>query len=293
MRQIAKIALVGFATLALAACETDNLDSFNAAQSASPSGSAFDNALYGGYSQLASEEQNPYGDYGSDVTARDQFSGRALAAANGDTVLPEMVSARMLPPGEVDGANDVRRRLVAALDAGGRAKAPNSAARAQVMFDCWLEQLEENYQPADIARCRQGLNDALAEVDEALRPPPPPPPPPAPAQAEPFLIFFDLDSATITADSAEIIRRAADVARASGAASIEVVGHTDTSGSNAHNDALSLSRAAAVRDALVANGVMTDSISVEGRGENDPLVSTADGVPEERNRRAQGVWIYR
>jgi OOP family OmpA-OmpF porin len=72
-----------------------------------------------------------------------------------------------------------------------------------------------------------------------------------------------------------------------------VVGHTDTSGSNAYNDKLSVRRAEAVRDALVANGVQSGAISLEGRGESDPLVSTADGVPEERNRRVQGVWIYR
>jgi len=292
MKKLAKLAFAGAAVLALAACETDNLDSFNAAQTASPSGSAFDNALYNGYAQLASEEQNPYSDYAPDTLARDQFSSRALAAAGGQTVLPEMVSARMLPAGESEGAEELRRRLVAALDAGGREKAPVAAARAQVMFDCWLEQLEENYQPADIASCRQGLNDALADVDDALRPPPPPPVVEVP-KAEPFLVFFDLDSSEITADSAEIIRRAADVARASGAAAIEVVGHTDTSGSNAYNDALSVRRAEAVRDALVANGVQSGAISLEGRGESDPLVSTADGVPEERNRRVQGVWIYR
>ena len=292
MKQIAKLAVAGFAVLALAACETDNLDSYNAAQSATPSGTAFDNALHRGYAQLASEEQNPYGDYTSDIPARNEFSARALSAAAGDTVLPEMVSARMIPDVEVDGANETRRRLVAALDAGGRTKAPEAAARAQVMFDCWLEQLEENYQPADIARCRQGLDEALAAVEEALRPPAPEPVAEAP-QAEPFLVFFDLDSSDITAESAEIIRAAADVARASGAAAIEVVGHTDTSGSNAYNDALSVRRAEAVRDELVKNGVVIDAISVEGKGESDPLVSTADGVPEERNRRAQGVWVYR
>jgi len=290
MKQIAKITLAGFAVLALAACETDNLDSFNAAQSASPSGTAFDSALYNGYAQMASAEQNPYGDYSTDALARDQYAARAIASANGDTVLPEAVSARMLPAGEVAGANEARSRLVSALDSGARTKAPAAAAQAQVMFDCWLEQLEENYQPTDISRCHNGYLAAMAEVDEALRPPPPPAPA---AQAEPFLIFFDLDSSSLTADSQEIIRRAAGVARESGAASIEVVGHTDRSGSTTYNDALSIRRANSVRDALVNNGVTSGSISVEGRGESDPLVPTDDGVPEERNRRAQGVWIYR
>jgi OOP family OmpA-OmpF porin len=291
MKQIAKIAVAGFAVLALAACETDNMDSFNAAQSASPSGTAFENALYDGYAQLASAEQNPYADYSIDALARDQFSARAIASANGDTVLPEDVSARELPAGEVAGANEARNRLVSALDAGGRTKAPAAAAQAQVMFDCWLEQLEENYQPSDIQRCHSGYLAAMAQVDEALRPPVVEAAPAA--QAEPFLVFFDLDSSSLNADSREIIRRAAGVARDSGAASIEVVGHTDSSGSAKHNDALSVRRANAVRDALMGNEVTGNAISIEGRGESDLLVPTADGVPEEQNRRAQGVWIYR
>ena len=289
MHQITKLVFAGVAVLALAACETDNLDSYNAAQSATPSGTAFDNALYAGYAQLANEEQNPYGDYTTDGPARDQYSARALSAAGGETVLPEMVSARMIPDGEVGGAEDARRRLVAALDAGGREKAPQAAATAQVMFDCWLEQLEENYQPQDIARCRNGFNDAMAQVDAALAPPPVVEVAP---KAEPFLVFFDLDKSDITADSAAIIRAAAEVARESGAVGIQVVGHTDRSGSAAYNDALSVRRANAVRDALIANGVSAGAISVEGRGESENLVPTADGVPEERNRRAEGVWIY-
>lgn len=54
--------------------------------------------------------------------------------------------------------------------------------------------------------------------------------------------------------------------------SIAYVGHTDRWGSDAHNDALSLQRAATVRAYLESLGVKADSVSVEGRGRREPLV---------------------
>ena len=66
-----------------------------------------------------------------------------------------------------------------------------------------------------------------------------------------------------------------------------VIGHTDRVGSDAFNDALSRQRAEVVRRALVARGVAAESIVVVGRGEREPIVATADGVAEARNRRVE------
>ena len=66
-----------------------------------------------------------------------------------------------------------------------------------------------------------------------------------------------------------------------------VIGHTDRVGSDAFNDALSRQRAEVVRRALVARGLAADSIVVVGRGEREPIVTTADGVAEARNRRVE------
>ncbi|MFN3231515.1 MAG: OmpA family protein [Alphaproteobacteria bacterium] len=297
MNRILKPIVIGLGVLALGACETtsDNLDLYNQATGASPGGTAFDTALYNGYVQLANEEQNPYADYDIDGASRDFYSNRALASAAGQTVLPTDVAARALPPESVAEVTDGRARLMAALDGTARDKAPAAAGRAQTQFDCWLEQLEENYQPQDIARCRQGFFDALAQAEAALRPAAvaPAPAPAAPGRPEPFLVFFDFDESVITPESARVIAEAARRAQESGAAAIQVVGHTDTSGSNAYNDRLSMRRANAVRDELARNGIEASTVTVEGRGESDPLVPTADGVREPQNRRAEGIWIYR
>ena len=71
------------------------------------------------------------------------------------------------------------------------------------------------------------------------------------------------------------------------AAEVVVTGHTDRVGSVEANDKLSLARAEAVRELLVAAGVDRAQISVVGRGEREPAVPTADEVAEPRNRRVE------
>ena len=66
-------------------------------------------------------------------------------------------------------------------------------------------------------------------------------------------------------------------------------GHTDKSGPDNYNMALSLRRANTVKDSLVRNGVPATAISVVGVGESQPLVQTADGVREPQNRRVEIV----
>lgn len=66
-----------------------------------------------------------------------------------------------------------------------------------------------------------------------------------------------------------------------------VIGHTDKVGSDAFNDPLSRQRAEVVRNALLARGIAADKIAVVGRGKREPIVPTADGVAEPRNRRVE------
>jgi len=115
-------------------------------------------------------------------------------------------------------------------------------------------------------------------------------PPPAPAVAAPsYMVFFDWDRSNLSAQALNTIKQAANTFKTKGNARITATGHTDRSGPENYNMALSLRRANAVKDALVREGVPATAIAVIGRGEANPLVPTADGVREPQNRRVEIV----
>ncbi len=64
------------------------------------------------------------------------------------------------------------------------------------------------------------------------------------------------------------------------------VGHTDLAGSQEFNDRLSMQRAESVAAFLIKQGIPAREIETAGRGKREPLVPTADGVPNRMNRRA-------
>ena len=120
--------------------------------------------------------------------------------------------------------------------------------------------------------------------------PPPPPPvaeaPPAPPVARTYIVFFGFNKCNITAEADAVLSEAASAAKSTGSASVRVVGHTDTSGSNAYNQKLSECRANAVKSNLTGKGVSEGSISTSGKGETELMVQTGDRVKEPQNRRA-------
>lgn len=68
-----------------------------------------------------------------------------------------------------------------------------------------------------------------------------------------------------------------------------IEGHTDSTGSDATNRALSLSRAITVRDYVIAQGVDAAAIQVEGLGPDRPVADNATAGGRARNRRVEIV----
>ncbi len=108
-----------------------------------------------------------------------------------------------------------------------------------------------------------------------------------PGRPTSFVLYFLENRDELTPDSRQMLSSVVDEIARRPAPEIVVIGHTDRVGPVPYNDTLSLRRAERVRDELVKVGIAADRIRVEGRGEREPLVPTADEVAEPRNRRVE------
>ena len=286
--------------LALAGCAGD--------EDVTASGSPFSQALFKNYTDLATQTASApapqvqdtgffsdiFGMFGSGPSnpadaVVDAFHAKADQAAKGNEPAPEPAPADPMVQG-------LHARLVAAI-ARGKDQFPDQAARAQADYDCWMLDSNASNLLNQAQECRSALNTSLLALENAARPAPPPPPAPvtsapvaasAPVPAAPadYTVYFDLDSWTLTAEDLAVITNVINTARAGGQSQITVVGHTDTSGSAAYNQRLSLRRANVVVEALVDMGARRPAIHASGVGETDLAVPTPDGVKEAKNRRS-------
>lgn len=108
-----------------------------------------------------------------------------------------------------------------------------------------------------------------------------------PARPVSFVLYFLENRDDLTAESKVTLTRVIDEIAHHPASEIVVIGHTDRVGTTARNDALSLRRAERVREELIRAGVEATRIRVEGRGDREPLVPTANQVAEPLNRRVE------
>ena len=108
-----------------------------------------------------------------------------------------------------------------------------------------------------------------------------------PARPASFLLYFVTGSDELTGDSKAELGRMLDELRRRPSPDILVIGHTDRVGNDEDNDQLSLQRAERVRESFIAQGIAAERIRAAGRGEREPIVPSADGVDEPRNRRVE------
>lgn len=100
-------------------------------------------------------------------------------------------------------------------------------------------------------------------------------------------ISFDVGRADIKANFAEVLDRFAQGLVANPQARVRIVGHTDSTGSDAINDPLSVNRAARTRDHLVARGVALSRVDITGMGSRSPMASNDSADGRARNRRVE------
>ncbi len=252
-----------------ASLDYDDLRSLNV------QGQDFKAALSREYKSFALYENDEMGDW-PDAS---HFKKKAFLVALGQPTEPEPLEEWTLPPENQPELASARRRLLAALNAGGRAIAPKKAAHAQASFDCWVEQQEENFQPEHIAQCRKGFYQSVKHVEDGLSV--------AAASPDAFTIFFNFDSADLLPDQAKTLNAIAAASKIGKQVRLVVSGHSDRAGPKGYNLILSRLRALRIENALLRHGVPHDLIAITARGEAQPRVATPDGTREPRNRRVE------
>lgn len=102
-------------------------------------------------------------------------------------------------------------------------------------------------------------------------------------------INFETDSAKIDKASVPRVEKFSTFLKKAPSYKAEIIGHTDSTASDAYNDKLSNNRANAVKDMIIQNGVAADRVSAVGKGEKEPVATnkTKEGRAENRRIEAQ------
>ena len=100
-------------------------------------------------------------------------------------------------------------------------------------------------------------------------------------------VHFDLDKATIQPDTGPLLDDIAMAMNNFPTWRLRIVGHTDSTGDPAHNEALSAARAEAIKVELINRGVAVWRLETAGAGENQPVATNDTPEGEALNRRVE------
>ncbi len=100
-------------------------------------------------------------------------------------------------------------------------------------------------------------------------------------------VLFDFDKSDLTPGAKAQLDTLMDKLRNADVVSIKVIGHTDSKGSDAYNQALSERRASSVAAYLLSQGLAPNKLTSEGRGESEPVADNATDEGRAQNRRVE------
>ncbi|WP_213955645.1 MULTISPECIES: outer membrane protein OmpA [unclassified Variovorax] len=150
---------------------------------------------------------------------------------------------------------------------------------------CWRD---SNWTPATAA---VGCDGALVPAAPVATPAPPVPVPPPQVAASKVTFaadaFFDFDKSVLKPEGRAKLDDLVSKIKGVNLEVIIAVGHTDSIGSDAYNQRLSVRRAEAVKAYLVSKGIERNRVYTEGKGEKQPVADNRTKEGRAKNRRVE------
>jgi outer membrane protein OmpA-like peptidoglycan-associated protein len=100
-------------------------------------------------------------------------------------------------------------------------------------------------------------------------------------------VSFDVGRSDIKPNFTPILDRFAQTLNENSTTAVRITGHTDSTGSDAVNDPLSVNRAASTRNYLTGRGVNSQRIAIDGRGSREPIADNSTEAGRAKNRRVE------
>ncbi|MEW6336036.1 MAG: OmpA family protein [Acidobacteriota bacterium] len=135
-------------------------------------------------------------------------------------------------------------------------------------------------QSATVGTCPHWSGSVAGELEKTLV---------ASGRARLYGILFDLDSATLRGESKTVLDEVVRVLEGQPGWKLAIEGHTDSTGADAHNQALSQQRAESVRSYLTGKGAAAARLRAVGFGESKPVADNATELGRAQNRRVELV----
>ncbi|MFD2755431.1 outer membrane protein OmpA [Comamonas terrae] len=151
---------------------------------------------------------------------------------------------------------------------------------------CWRD---ANWTPATAAADCDGALKAAAPAPAAVTPTPAPAPQPAVASKVTYSAdaFFDFDKSVLKPEGKAKLDDLAGKVKDINLEVVIAVGHTDSVGSVAYNQKLSVRRAEAVKAYLVSKGIEKSRVYTEGKGKSQPIADNKTAAGRAKNRRVE------
>ena len=167
--------------------------------------------------------------------------------------------------------------VVGAIAGGGKGAALGAGVGAvggAIAGNVWSKRMEAQKQEMEQATARTGVAVTQTE-DNRLK------------LEIPSDISFDTNRADIKSNFRPILDKFATGLVQNPNTTVSIVGHTDSTGTDAINNPLSINRAASTRDYITARGVAVSRISIDGRGSREPIASNDTVANRAKNRRVE------